>query len=234
MIFRQLFDYTSYTYTYLLSSGIGREAILIDPVFDNLNTYLNLINELQLQLVVAIDTHMHADHITATGPLQQQTQCAIAMGSATEAECVTTLLREGETIDVDGISLQAIYTPGHTSDSYSFQHNTTLFTGDTLLIRGTGRTDFQNGNTSHQYDSIFNKLLQFPDDTLVYPAHDYNGMTVSTIGEEKRCNPRLQVHSVDEYIEIMSNLKLDNPQFMDVAIAENRYCGSRYHPQLTS
>ena len=134
-------------------------------------------------------------------------------------------LADGDRLDIEGVSLDVIYTPGHTDDSYSFALEDRVFTGDTLLIRGTGRTDFQNGDPRAQYDSIFNRLLKLPSDTLVYPAHDYKGDTVSTIGEERRCNPRLQVKSVDEYVELMNNLKLPNPKMMDVAVPANMHIG---------
>jgi sulfur dioxygenase len=225
MIFRQLFDSTSCTYTYLLASGMGREAILIDPVKENLTQYVTLLNELELRLVVSIDTHVHADHITASGPLSKQTQCAIMMGEQTKAECVTSHFSDGQSHDFDGISLKAIYTPGHTDDSYSYLVNNRVFTGDTLFIRGTGRTDFQHGCSKAQYDSIFDNLLNLPEDTFVYPGHDYKGMTVSTIGEEKRFNPRLQVSSCDEYVKIMDNLNLPNPKLMDIAVPLNLRCG---------
>ncbi len=225
MLFRQLFDPISCTYTYLIASSFGREALIVDPVHSQLEQYIQLISELDLKLVLSVDTHMHADHITATGPLKKETGCGIAMGERTRAEHVTIAVKEGETLNIDGISLEAIYTPGHTDDSFSFHLGDRLLTGDTLLIRGSGRTDFQNGNPHQQYDSIFNKLLRFPEETLVFPAHDYKGMTCSTIGEEKRHNPRLQVQSAEEYVEIMNNLKLAKPQMMDVAIPANLRCG---------
>ncbi len=225
MIFRQLFDRDSCTYTYLLASAQGREAILIDPVCEFTDAYIKLINELELKLVIALDTHTHADHITATGPLSKQTACRIAMGVQSKAEHVSQKIKEGDIINVDGIKLEAIYTPGHTDDSYSLKMDDRVFTGDTLLIRRTGRTDFQNGDPLKQYDSLFNKLLRLPDDTLVYPAHDYCGCKVSSIGEEKKHNPRLQVSSPEEYADLMNHLDLPPPRRIDEALPANRCCG---------
>lgn len=225
MIFRQLMDYDTNTYTYLLASGIGREAIIIDPVRAQVDSYIQLINELDLKLVAALDTHVHADHITGIGKLNEQTQCLSVMGTHSRADCVSLKLEEDETFDFDGISLRALYTPGHTDDSYSFVVDDYVFTGDTLLIRGTGRTDFQNGDPYALYDSIVNKLFKLDEDTKVYPAHDYNGRTSSTIYEEKRFNPRLQVPSVIEFVEIMNNLNLADPKYIDIAIPANLKCG---------
>ena len=225
MIFRQLFDTTSSTFTYLLAERRGGEALLIDPVLDNTSQYVRLIDELDLKLVMAVDTHIHADHVTALGALREHTDCATAMGAMTQTECVTQHYHEGEKLYADNLHLDILYTPGHTDDSYSFLLPDRVFTGDTLLIRGTGRTDFQNGDPAAQYDSLFDKLLKLPEDTLVYPAHDYNGFMVSTIGEEKRHNPRLQVSSMQAYIELMNGLELENPQLMDIAVPANRACG---------
>jgi glyoxylase-like metal-dependent hydrolase (beta-lactamase superfamily II) len=225
MIFRQLFDKTSSTYTYLLAERQGGEALLIDPVLDNTGQYVRLIEELDLKLVLAVDTHIHADHVTALGALRDQTGCVSAMGAMTRTECVSVQFREGEKLDVDNLHLDILYTPGHTDDSYSLLLPDRVFTGDTLLIRGTGRTDFQNGDPAAQYDSLFGKLLQLPEDTFVYPAHDYNGMTVSTIGEEKRHNPRLQISGKQAYIDQMNALELDDPRLMDIAVPANRACG---------
>lgn len=225
MLFRQLYDLDTGTYTYLLASQPGREAVIIDPVLEQLNTYVQLLRELDIRLVKAIDTHTHADHVTAMGQLRETTGCVTIMGEQTRAECVSQRVTDGELIEVDGLQLRALYTPGHTDESYSFVMDDRVFTGDTLLIRGTGRTDFQNGNARAQYDSLFNKLLKLPEDTLVYPGHDYKGWTVSTIGEEKHYNPRLQVRSVEEYMNIMNNLNLPNPKYMDVAVPANLACG---------
>ncbi|MBL0374130.1 MBL fold metallo-hydrolase [Rhizobium sp. KVB221] len=225
MIFRQLFDQTSGTYSYLLASRAGGEALIIDPVLEKVDRYLTLMRELDLRLVKAVDTHLHADHITGLGALRDHTQCITVMGEQTKADVVSMRLSDGDKLTVEGLSLDVIYTPGHTDDSYSFVLPDRVFTGDTLLIRGTGRTDFQNGDPRQQYDSIFGRLLRLPERTLVYPAHDYKGDTVSTIGEEKAHNPRLQVKSVEEYVELMNNLKLANPKMMDVAVPANMTIG---------
>jgi glyoxylase-like metal-dependent hydrolase (beta-lactamase superfamily II)/rhodanese-related sulfurtransferase len=227
MIFRQLFDSTSGTYTYLLASRHGGEALIIDPVLERVDRYLQLVRELDLRLVKAADTHLHADHVTGLGALRDRTHCITVMGEQTHADVVSMRVAEGDRIEIEGLRLDVLYTPGHTDDSYSFVFGDRVFTGDTLLIRGTGRTDFQNGDPRAQYDSIFNKLLKLPDETLVYPAHDYKGDTVSTIGEEKFYNPRLKVKSVDEYVDLMNNLKLPNPKMMDVAVPANMQVGLR-------
>jgi glyoxylase-like metal-dependent hydrolase (beta-lactamase superfamily II) len=225
MIFRQLFDQTSGTYSYLLASRHGGEALIIDPVLEKVERYLQLIAELDLKLVKAVDTHLHADHITGLGALRDRTHCITVMGEATKADVVSMRLAEGDKLQIEGVALDVLYTPGHTDDSYSFRMADRVFTGDTLLIRGTGRTDFQNGDARAQYDSIFGKLLKLPDKTLVYPAHDYKGDTVSTIGEERACNPRLQVKSIDEYVALMGSLDLPNPKMMDVAVPANMRVG---------
>jgi sulfur dioxygenase len=225
MIFRQLFDNTSGTYTYLLASRHGGEALIIDPVLERVDRYLQLVRELDLKLVKAIDTHLHADHITGLGALRDRTQCITVMGENTKADVVSMRIAEGDRIEIEGLRLDVLFTPGHTDDSYSFLCGDRVFTGDTLLIRGTGRTDFQNGDPRAQYDSIFNKLLKLPDETMVFPAHDYKGETVSTIGEEKLFNPRLKVKSIDEYVDLMNNLHLPNPKMMDVAVPANMHVG---------
>ena len=227
MIFRQLFDSTSGTYTYLLASRPGGEALIIDPVLERVDRYLQLVRELDLKLVKAVDTHLHADHVTGLGALRDRTHCITVMGEQSQADVVSMRVAEGDRIAIEGVSLDVLYTPGHTDDSYSYRLADRVFTGDTLLIRGTGRTDFQNGDPRAQYDSIFNKLLKLPDDTLVYPAHDYKGETVSTIGEEKFFNPRLKVKSIDEYVDVMNNLNLPNPKMMDVAVPANMHVGLR-------
>ena len=225
MIFRQLFDSVSGTYTYLIASRHGGEALIIDPVLEKVDRYLQLMRELDLKLVKAVDTHLHADHVTGLGALRDRTHCITVMGEQAHADVVSMRVTEGDRIGIEGLSLDALYTPGHTDDSYSFLMGDRVFTGDTLLIRGTGRTDFQNGDARAQYDSIFGKLLKLPNETLVYPAHDYKGDTVSTIGEEKQFNPRLQVGSVEEYVDLMNNLKLPNPKMMDVAVPANMHVG---------
>ena len=225
MIFRQLFDSTSGTYSYLLASRHGGEALIIDPVLEKVDRYIQLLDELDLRLVKAVDTHLHADHVTGLGALRDRTRCITVMGENTKADVVSMRLADGDRLTVEDVGLDVIYTPGHTDDSYSFVLGDRVFTGDTLLIRGTGRTDFQNGDPRAQYDSIFNRLLKLPDETLVFPGHDYKGDTVSTIGEEKRYNPRLQVASVDDYVALMNNLNLPNPKMMDVAVPANMRIG---------
>ena len=226
MIFKQLFDTKSSTYTYLISSGNGREALIIDPVLENINDYINILKESDLKLVKVIDTHIHADHITGASKLKDITKCTTIMGDHTPAESVEIKVKDDEYINLDNLKIRAMYTPGHTSDSYSFLMNNYLFSGDTLLINGTGRTDFQNGNSKDAYNSIFNKLLKLPDETLLYPAHDYKGKKVSTIGKEKKQNPRLQVNSVDEYIDIMNNLDLKKPDKLETNVSRNIKLGA--------
>jgi glyoxylase-like metal-dependent hydrolase (beta-lactamase superfamily II)/rhodanese-related sulfurtransferase len=221
MIFRQLFDSVSGTYTYLLASRRGGEALIIDPVLEKVERYIQLVNELDLKLVKAVDTHLHADHVTGLGALRDRTHCITVMGEMSKVDVVSMRLAEGDKLTIEGVALDVMYTPGHTDDSYSFVMRDRVFTGDTLLIRGTGRTDFQNGDARAQYDSIFNKLLKLPDETMIFPAHDYKGETVSTVAEEKAFNPRLQVKSVDEYAELMGKLNLPNPKMMDVAVPAN-------------
>ena len=211
MIFKQVFDKKSSTYTYLIASSKGREALIIDPVLENVDNYLKLLTELDLKLVKVIDTHIHADHVTGASKLKDKTKCVTIMGENTPADSVEIKVKDEEIIKLDHLKIKTLYTPGHTSDSYSFLMDDYLFSGDTLLINGTGRTDFQNGNSKDAYNSIFNKLLKLPEETLLYPAHDYKGEKVSTIGKEKKQNPRLQVNSVDEYVDIMNNLNLKKP-----------------------
>ena len=226
MLFHQLFDKNSSTYTYLIASAKGREALIIDPVLENIEQYIKLLNELDLKLVKVIDTHIHADHITAASKLKNKTNCTTIMGEHTPSDAVEIKVKDNEIIYVDKLEIKVIYTPGHTKDSYSFLMNDYLFSGDTLLINGTGRTDFQGGNSKDSYNSIFNRLLKLPEETLLYPAHDYNGQTVSTIGKEKKFNPRLQVNSVNEYIDIMNNLNLSKPKLMDINVASNIKLGA--------
>ena len=226
MIFKQLFDTKSSTYTYLISSGQGREALIIDPVIKNVNEYINLLKELDLKLVKVIDTHIHADHVTGASKLKDITKCSTIMGEHTPAEAVEIKVKDDEFINLDNLKIRPIYTPGHTSDSYSFLMNNYLFSGDTLLINGTGRTDFQNGSSKDAYNSIFNRLLKLPDETLLYPAHDYNGEKNSTIGKEKKFNPRLQVNNVEEYIEIMNNLNLKKPSEIEFNVSKNINLGA--------
>ena len=221
MIFKQLFDQKSSTYTYIISSGKGREALIIDPVIENTPEYLNVLKELDLKLVKVIDTHIHADHISGLNELSKKTNCSKIMGEQSASEVIDIRVKDNEKINIENIELLSMYTPGHTDCSYSFLMKDRVFTGDTLLINGTGRTDFQNGSPIDQYYSLFEKILKLPEKTLVYPAHDYKGNKVSTIGEQKKNNPRLQVNSVEEYTDLMNNLNLANPEMMDVAISAN-------------
>ena len=226
MIFKQVFDIKTSTYTYLIASAKGREAVIIDPVIENVNEYIQLLKELDLKLVKVIDTHIHADHVTGAYKLKQATNCATLMGEHTPADAVEIKVKDNEKINIDDLNIRSIYTPGHTSESYSFLLDNYLFSGDALLINGTGRTDFQNGNSKDSYHSIFDKLLTLPEDTLLYPGHDYNSKKVSTIGNEKKFNPRLQVKNIDEYIEIMSNLNLTKPDMMDSNVSRNIQLGA--------
>ena len=221
MIFEQLFDTKSSTYTYIISSGKGREALIIDPVIEHTDEYIKILENLELKLVKVIDTHIHADHVTGLNELNQRTNCIRIMGENSKSEVIDIKLKDEENINIESIELKAIYTPGHTDCSYSYLMNDRVFTGDTLLINGTGRTDFQNGSSYDAYESLFNKLLKLPEKTLVYPAHDYNGKKFSTIETEKNNNPRLQVKSKEEYAEIMQNLNLANPKMMDIAVPAN-------------
>ena len=226
MIFRQVFDNKSSTYTYLIASAKGREAVIIDPVIENVESYIKLLQELDLKLVKVIDTHIHADHVTGASKLKQVTNCSTLMGEHTPADAVEIKVKDDEIIKIDQIEIKAMYTPGHTSDSYSFLMDKYLFSGDTLLINGTGRTDFQNGNSKDAYNSIFNRLLKLPDETILYPGHDYNGKKFSTIGNEKKFNPRLQVKDADEYTVLMSNLNLTKPKLIDINVSRNIKLGA--------
>ena len=222
MIFNQLFDDKSSTYTYIISSGKGREALIIDPVIEHTKKYIKILKDLELKLVKVIDTHIHADHISGLNELNKQTECTRIMGEESDSEVIDLRVKENEKVKIEGLELITLYTPGHTKCSYSYLMNDRVFTGDTLLINGSGRTDFQGGSAMEQYDSIFNKLLKLPDKTRVYPAHDYNGKKFSTVENERSNNPRLQVSSPDEYIQIMNNLKLANPKMMDIAVPANK------------
>ena len=227
MLFRQLFDKTSCTYTYLIASAKGREALIIDPVLENLEKYIQLLKELDLKLVKVIDTHIHADHVTGASKLKEVTDCATLMGEHTPADTVEIKVKDGDIIEIDSLKIKSLYTPGHTSDSYSFLLDSHLFTGDTLLINGTGRTDFQNGSSVDAYNSLFNNILKLPEETLVYPGHDYNGKFSSTIGNEKKFNPRLQFKNVDEYVKLISNLNLAKPKLIDINVSRNMKLGAK-------
>ena len=221
LIFKQLFERESCTYTYLIADNESKEAAIVDAVDIMIERDTALLKELDLDLKFIIETHIHADHITGLNELHKRTSCTRIMGEKSKSEVIDLKIKDNEKIKVENIELKAIYTPGHTDCSYSYLMNDRVFTGDTLLINGTGRTDFQNGNPYDAYDSLFNKLLKLPDTTLVYPAHDYNGKKNSTIQNEKNNNPRLQVSSKEQYAEIMNNLNLANPKMMDIAVPAN-------------
>ena len=221
MIFEQLFDTKSSTYTYIISSGKGREALIIDPVIENTENYINILKNLDLKLVKVIDTHIHADHISGLNELNKRTKCSKIMGEKSSSEVLDIRVKDNEKIKIENIELISMHTPGHTDCSYSFIMDDRVFTGDALLINGTGRTDFQNGNSHDAYDSLFNKLLKLPEKTLVYPAHDYNGEKNSTIENEKKTNPRLQVGSAEEFAEMMNNLNLTIPKMINIAVPAN-------------
>jgi sulfur dioxygenase len=224
MLFRQLFDSESSTYTYLVADEATREAVLIDPVREQVDRDLKLVGELGLTLTHVFDTHVHADHITASGELRARTGCRVVAGAG-GAPCVDQPVHHGDTVRVGGCAFQVLATPGHTDDSVSYLLGDRVFTGDALLVRGNGRTDFQNGSAARLHDSITRVLFALPDATLVYPAHDYHGHTVTSIGEEKRHNPRLAGKSLQEFIHIMETLNLPRPKKLDEAVPANRACG---------
>ncbi len=229
MLVHQYLDEDTFTLTYLLTDGESGFAALIDPVATQVDFYLSQLSAKGLQILCVLDTHTHADHISANGKLREKTGCVTYMGKESHASCIDRTFENGDEIRLGGIIINVLHTPGHTDDSYSFyvkeNDRTYLFTGDTLLINGTGRTDFQNGDAREQYHSLFDNLLTFDDDTVVYPGHDYNGRRSSTIGEEKINNPRLQVKDVSAYVALMNTLNLPNPKYMDVAVPANRACG---------
>ena len=225
MLVRQLFDAQTFTFTYIVADNFGSDAIIIDPVDSKVEQYMKLLKELNLKLKYVFDTHVHADHITAAGKLRELTDCITLLGAGTNAKCVSKVVKDGEKIQVGTLEFTVLETPGHTQDSYCLYTPTMVFTGDTLFVRGTGRTDFQAGNPVDQYNSIVNKLFSLPEETLVYPGHDYNGNTRSSIWEEKNFNPRLAGKGVAEFKEIMDNLNLPNPKLMDVAVPANLACG---------
>ena len=225
MIFRQLFEPHSSTYTYLIACEATKKAILVDPVYPTWERDLNLIRELGLELAYTVETHVHADHITSALKLRQESGSRIAFPKESAAECPDLVVNHHQAFPFGDLALMPLYTPGHTDDHYAYLIADRVLTGDALLIDGCGRTDFQNGDPADLYESLHNILLTLPDDTLVYPGHDYKGWTVSTIGEEKRTNPRLEPPTKDAFIELMDNLDLPDPKMMDVAVPANRACG---------
>ncbi|MCB9707225.1 MAG: MBL fold metallo-hydrolase [Myxococcales bacterium] len=224
MIFRQLFDADSWTYTYLLVDDATGEALIIDPVREQVSRDLTLISELGATLKFVLDTHVHADHITGAGALSERTG-AVTVASEEGATCVQRPIAHGDELFIGQLQIKALGTPGHTADSLSYYLPGHVFTGDALLIRGTGRTDFQNGNSEQLYQSITKVLFDLPDETRVWPGHDYRGLTVSTIGEEKRFNPRVSGKSKEEFVSIMADLKLAAPKHIQVAVPANLACG---------
>ncbi|GHG75290.1 MBL fold metallo-hydrolase [Comamonas sp. JC664] len=224
MIFRQLFDSESSTYTYLIGDEATRQAVLIDPVLEQADRDLRLVAELDLTLTHVFDTHVHADHVTASGTLRERTQATV-VGSVNGASCANVQVRHGDEVRVGQLAFQVLATPGHTDDSLSYLLGDRVFTGDALLVRGTGRTDFQNGDARQLYDSLTRVLFALPDETLVYPAHDYQGRTVTSIAEEKRHNPRVAGKSREAFVHIMENLNLPRPRRIDAAVPANRACG---------
>ncbi len=225
MIFRQLFDTTSSTYTYLLGDQATGRAVLIDPVLELADRDLAQIHDLGLTLSHVLDTHVHADHVTAASVLKSRANC-VTVSSERGAVCADLKLKHGEPLQVGGITIAALATPGHTDDSLSFFVGDRVFTGDALLVRGCGRTDFQNGDPETLYRSITEVLFALPDTTQVFPAHDYKGLTVTTIGEERRYNPRVAGKSMAEFAAIMRGLNLPPPKLIDKAVPANRLCGN--------
>jgi len=230
MIFKQLFDGESSTYTYLLADNETKEGVIIDSVKENIERDLQLINELGVKLLYTIETHIHADHITATKQISESTGAKTVAPWMSEVPCADILIKDGETLKFGKYQLKAIYTPGHTNTCMSYLVEDKVFTGDALFIRGTGRTDFQSGSAKDLYSSIKNKLYSLPDNTLVYPGHDYKGRTVTTIGEEKLFNPRINIHSSQEdFINKMNSLNIANPKKIHEAVPANLKCGSSDH-----
>lgn len=226
LIFRQLFDYDTWTYTYLLMDPENREGVLIDTVKDQAERDLKLIQELEVNLKYLLETHVHADHITGADDIRQQTGAQVVYGEAANVSCADINIKDGEELQFGRYTVRVFATPGHTNGCSSYYLENMVFTGDALLIRGCGRTDFQQGSAETLYESVNKKLFTLNDDTMVYPAHDYKGLTVSTIGEEKQYNPRLgDGKSEEEFVEIMNNLNLAKPKRIDEAVPANMKCG---------
>jgi sulfur dioxygenase len=226
MIFKQLLDKTSFTYTYFLADQATNEAVFIDPVDTNIDLYIAMLEEGNYKLKYSIETHVHADHVTASGMLRDRTGAETAVGFFCGAESADHQLQDGDLFEfAGGEQIHVVATPGHTPGSCSFLWRDRVFTGDALLIGGCGRTDFQGGDPGQLYDSITQRLLTLPDETLVYPGHDYKGNWVSCIIQERLTNPRLAGKTRDEFIGIMENLNLPKPKLIDIAVPANRYCG---------
>jgi sulfur dioxygenase len=224
VLLRQLYDHESSTYTYLVADPVTSQAVLIDPVAEQLERDLALVGELGLTLSLVLDTHVHADHVTAAGALRARTGARTG-ASQRGAPCVDVPLEDGTELTVGELRIEVMATPGHTDDSLCYRLGAQVFTGDTLLIRGCGRADFQNGDARALYRSITGRLFALPATTVVWPGHDYNGRTSSTIGEEQRHNPRLAGKSEDEFVTIMNNLGLPPPRKLAVSVMANRACG---------
>jgi glyoxylase-like metal-dependent hydrolase (beta-lactamase superfamily II) len=226
--FYQLFDSETSTYTYLLGDNTSREAILIDPVFEQVDRDLRLVEELGLKLVWVLDTHVHADHVTGAGEIRKRTGCKTALSEGAGVECADRALRDGDELKLGDKCVRVLATPGHTNSCMSFFYDGMVFTGDALTIRGAGRTDFQQGSPERLFDSINSRLYTLPDNTKVYPGHDYRGQTVSTIGMEKRFNSRISAaHSKAEFVKIMTELNLPMPKKIREAVPANLACGQR-------
>ncbi|PHS71103.1 MAG: MBL fold metallo-hydrolase [Methylophaga sp.] len=227
MLFKQLFDEKSCTYTYLIADLDSKNAIFIDPVDTNLDIYIALLKEHSLTLKYSLETHVHADHITASGMLRQQLDCKTGVGSLCGAETADIQIQDGDIFQISQHEhIKAIETPGHTLGSVSFLWRDRIFSGDALLINGCGRTDFQGGDAGKLYDSITQRIFTLQDDTLVYPGHDYNGHWVSNIRQERTTNSRLANNNREQFIDIMDNLNLPQPKLIDLAVPANRYCGT--------
>jgi len=224
-MFKQFYDDVSSTLTYLIADMESKQAVLIDPVIENIDEYLNIINAHQLTLVYSLETHVHADHITGGGQLKTITTAKTAVSQACGADSADMQLKDNDVITFGHEKITVIATPGHTAGSVSFLWRDRVFTGDSLLINGCGRTDFQSGDAGKLYDCITGKLFMLPDETLVYPGHDYNSRRVSSIGQEKLINPRLANQTRDEFIYTMANLNLPKPKMIDIAVPANRKCG---------
>lgn len=220
-----MFDAESSTYTYLLADESTRESVIIDPVVDHIDDYITMIRQHNLHLKYALETHVHADHITASGKLRERLGVKTGVSELCGATTANMQLNDGDVFMIGNQKIKVIATPGHTAGSVSFLCNDRLFTGDSLLINGCGRTDFQGGSAEMQYNSIVNKLFTLPDETLIYPGHDYNGRCVSSVAQEKAINPRLAGKTCDEFVAIMNNLNLPKPKLIEIAVPANRMCG---------
>jgi sulfur dioxygenase len=227
MLFRQLFEKETSTYTYLIADEKTKDAVLVDSVIETVERDLQLIKELGLTLRYALETHIHADHVTGAGKLRQLTGCLGVVPENANVDCADRFMKDGEILKVGSVEIKAIFTPGHTDIDMSYLvNNQIILTGDALFIRGCGRTDFQSGNSGKLYDAITQRLFTLPDETIVYPGHDYRGQTVSTIGEEKHFNPRFVGRDRQNFIEFMTNLNLPNPQKIMEALPANQQCGN--------